>query len=55
MEEALRRTSLAPLASPCFALRSVGVETEDVLDYHCSQKDYKDTFSKINVFGELIS
>ena len=33
MEEVPRRTSLVPLASPCFVLRLVGVETEALLDY----------------------
>ena len=33
MDEVPRRTSLAPLASPCFALWFIGVETEGLLDY----------------------
>ena len=33
MEEVPRRTSLGPLASPCFVLRLIGVETEGLLDY----------------------
>ena len=33
MEEVPCRTSLAPLASPCFALRFIGVETKELLDY----------------------
>ena len=33
MEEAPRCTSLAPLASSCFALCLIGVETEGLLDY----------------------
>ena len=33
MEEVPRRTSLAPLASPCFLLCLIGVETEGLLDY----------------------
>ena len=33
MEEVPRRTSLAPLASPCFVLRFIGVETEELLDH----------------------
>ena len=33
MEEVPRRTSLAPLATPCFLLCFIGVETEGVLDY----------------------
>ena len=32
MEEGPRRTSLAPLASPCFVLR-LEVETEELFDY----------------------
>ena len=32
MEEVLRRTSLAPLAFPCFVLSFTGVETEGLLD-----------------------
>ena len=33
MEEVLRRTSLVPLAFPCFVLCVIGVETEERLDY----------------------
>ena len=33
MEEVQRRTSLAPLASPCFVLCLIGAETEGLLDY----------------------
>ena len=33
MEEVPRRTSLAPLASPCFVLRLIRVETEGLLAY----------------------
>ena len=33
MEEVPRRTSLVPLAFPCFALCLLGVETEGLLDY----------------------
>ena len=33
MEEVPRRTSLAPLASPCLVLGFIGVETEGLLDY----------------------
>ena len=33
MEEVPRRTSLAPLASPCFVLCLLRVETEGLLDY----------------------
>ena len=33
MEEVPRRTSLAPLASPCFLLCLIGVETEGFLDF----------------------
>ena len=33
MEEVPRRISLAPLASPCFVLCLLTVETEELLDY----------------------
>ena len=33
MEEVLRRTSLVPLAFPCFVLCFIGVDTEGLLDY----------------------
>ena len=33
MEEVPRHTSLAPLASPCFLLCFIGVETEGLVDY----------------------
>ena len=33
MEEVSRHISLTPLASPCFVLRLIGVETEGLLDY----------------------
>ena len=33
MEEVPRRTSLAPLASPCSSTSFIGVETEGLLDY----------------------
>ena len=33
MEEVPRRTSLVPLAFPCFAQYLIGVETEGLLDY----------------------
>ena len=33
MEEVPRRTSLVPLAFPCFVLCLIGVETEGLLDY----------------------
>ena len=33
MDEVPRRTSLAPLAFPCFVLCLIGVETEGLLDY----------------------
>ena len=33
MEEVLRRTSLVPLAFPCFILCLIGMETEGLLDY----------------------
>ena len=36
MAEVARRTSLAPLASPCFVLCLIGVETEGLLDYQGS-------------------
>ena len=40
MEEVPRRTSLAPLASPCFVLRLIGVETEGFLDYQGRAGDH---------------
>ena len=40
MEEVPRRTSLAPLASPCFALCLIGVETEGLLDYQGRAGDH---------------
>ena len=33
MEEVPRRTSLVPLAFPCFVLCLIGVDTEGLLDY----------------------
>ena len=33
MEEVPRRTSLVPLACPCFVLRLIGAETEGLVDY----------------------
>ena len=33
MDEVPRRTSLVPLALPCFVLCLIGVETEGFLDY----------------------
>ena len=33
MEQVPSHTSLAPLASPCFVLCLIGVETEGLLDY----------------------
>ena len=33
MEEVLHRTSLVPLAFPCFLLCSTGLEKEGLLDY----------------------
>ena len=36
MEEVTRRTSLAPLVSPCFLLCLIGLETEELLDYQGS-------------------
>ena len=33
MEEVPRRTSLVPLALPCFVLCLIGVETEGLLEY----------------------
>ena len=35
-EEVPRRTSLTPLASPCFILRLIGLELEGLLDYQGS-------------------
>ena len=40
MEEVPRRTSLVPLASPCFALILIGVETEGFLDYQGRAGDH---------------
>ena len=40
MDEVLRRTSLVPLASPCFVLSLVGVETEAFLDYQGRAGDH---------------
>ena len=40
MEEVPRRTSLVPLASPCFVLRLIGVETEALLDYQGRAGDH---------------
>ena len=41
MQEIPRRTSLAHLASPCFLLCFIGVETEGISDY---QEDGGDDF-----------
>ena len=49
MEEVLRRTLLAPLASPCFLLCLIGVETEGLLDYQGRAGDhfpYGGTFAR---------
>ena len=40
MEEVPRRTSLVPLAFPCFVLRLIGVETEGLLDYQGRAGDH---------------
>ena len=40
MEEVPRRTSLVPLACPCFVLRLIGVETEALLDYQGRAGDH---------------
>ena len=40
MEESTRRASLLPLASPCFVLRLMGVETEARLDYQGRAGDH---------------
>ena len=40
MEEVPRRTSLAPLAFPCFVLCLIGVETEGFLDYQGRAGDH---------------
>ena len=39
-EEVPRRTSLVPLAFPCFVLRLVGLETKNVLDYQGRAGDH---------------
>ena len=64
MEEVPRRTSLAPLASPCFLLCLIGVETEGLLDYQgrvgiisIVPSDTKllltKNYSEIIIFGKL--
>ena len=40
MEEVPRRTSLVPLAFPCFALRLIGLEAKNVLDYQGRAGDH---------------
>ena len=40
MEEVPRRTSLVPLAFPCFVLRLIGWETKNVLDYQGRAGDH---------------
>ena len=40
MEEVPRRASLVPLASPCFVLRLIGLETEELLDYQGRAGDH---------------
>ena len=40
MEEVPRRTSLVPLAFPCFVLRLIGLETKNVLDYQGRAGDH---------------
>ena len=40
MEEVPRRTSLVPLAFPCFVLWLEGVETEGLLDYQGAGGDH---------------
>ena len=40
MEEVPRRTSLVPLAFPCFVLCLIGVETEGLLDYQGRAGDH---------------
>ena len=40
MEEVPRRTSLVPLALPCFVLSLRGVETEGLLDYQGRAGDH---------------
>ena len=50
MEEVPHRTLLAPLVSPCFALRLVRVETEGLLDFQgtggCSLPLYGGAFAR---------
>ena len=40
MEEVPRRTSLVPLAFPCFVLCFIGVEIEGLLDYQGRAGDH---------------
>ena len=40
MEEVLRRTSLVPLALPCFVLCLIGLETEGLLDHQGRAGDH---------------
>ena len=40
LEEVPRRTSLVPLAFPCFVLRLIGLETKNVLDYQGRAGDH---------------
>ena len=40
MEEVPRRTSLVPLAFPCFVLCLIGVNTEGLLDYQGRAGDH---------------
>ena len=51
MEEVLRRTSLVPLASPCFVLRLIGVEREllreALLDYQGVDRSIRPSDQKV--------
>ena len=40
LDEVPRRTSLVPLAFPCFVLRLIGLETKNVLDYQGRAGDH---------------
>ena len=64
MEEVPRRTSLVPLAFPCFVLCLIGVETEGLLDYqgragdhfHCTVEPSPGHISaSTNVLSEVLA
>ena len=60
MEEVPRRTSLVPLAFPCFVLCLIGVETEGLLDYqgrvgidfHCTGGTFARSYSVSSGYSE---